>query len=182
MKSIFDGYITRFTQHFCQREVGLGFVWNVEAQSFVDGSIARCDFDLEQQSSLPQPSPGMQFTLRPPLFGGGVEAVFNGVVYSGVRLGDVDIEASLPNNGGRAGFGANVQHSWECPQSLQDEAQRRARESDMTVVFDVNTVKVTTQRGTLIVTVNPPPAMAGFTLDICMLTWQVELRELGLAE
>lgn len=180
----FEGQITRFTQHLCEREVGIEVVWNVEAQSAVDGSIARCEFDVELAGVVPKLSPGMRFTLRESTGGVpyAVEPLFDGVMYQDIHIGAVDIEASLPNSGGRAGFGANVQHSWECPQSLQDEAQRRARESDMTVVFDVNTVKVTTQRGTLIVTVNPPPAMAGFTLDICMLTWQVELRELGLAE
>lgn len=185
MTAIFEGHITRFTKHLCDREVGIEIVWNVEAQSAVDGSIARCEFDVELTGVVPQPSPGMRFTLREsrgasPFMA--VEPLFDGVMYQGVRIGTVDIEATLPNSGGRAGFGANITHSWECPQSLQDEAQRRARESGITVVFDVNTVKVTTQRGTVIATVQPPPAMAGFTLDICMLTWQVELRELGLAE
>lgn len=137
------------------------------------------------------PSVGWQLPAVASLLGieetdAGLRLLWNGMEWHGltadsVAVLDVD-HMPRPMQGHGPGFGANVNHSWECPLSLQEEAQRRAAEGGMEVVFDVNKVTVKTARGTLHVTVEPPPKMAGFTADMCMLTWQVELRDLGLCE
>lgn len=152
---------------------------NVEAR---DMAGAEVNLAMYATPGFQIPTPGQTLVIERD--GLDIFTRWNHVEYAGSKVADLSVRAldvQAFGGGPALGFGGNVNHSWECPDSLKDEAYKRAKQAGMAIEFDVNKLTVVTNRGTLHVTVDPPTQMAGFTADMCMLTWQMELRTLGLA-
>lgn len=174
---IFDGFINRIETRF-ERDMDTGQIrefLNVMASDY-SGSTVDLNFETTNHT-IPTLSPGSSLALDR-RGTAKIAVIVGGVEHYGLEPTHVSIDKSAT---GGASFGAAVKRSWECPDGLREEAERRADESGVEVIFDVNRVTLKTKRGTLHVDVEPPAGLVGFTPDMCWLTWQVELRDLGLA-